>query len=308
MSNRTTLVFAVAAGLLLASAHAPAPAGPVAPTHKTLTQVEPRIPIGPDTTPGNSATVYHIFEPGSYYLTGDVTGVAGRHGILVSAPDVTIDLNGFRLQGVAGSSHGIFAQSTARNLVVRDGVLIGWDDAISGQNNPNARYERIRIDGCRGRGIVAGMHSVVADCTVYDCADEGIRGSDFCTVTRCTVSACETGILLLATGKVTDCLLENNTLHGVFVGSRGLIRGNHCVFNGNSSGGAGIYVPGQFNRIEGNSLVQNGRGIQVTGTRNVIVSNSASFNANNYTIGETNTVGPITSDLAAASAWANIAH
>jgi hypothetical protein len=47
---------------------------------KTLDEVEPRIPIGPDTTPGDSDSTYKITEPGSYYLTDNFTSDF-KHGI-----------------------------------------------------------------------------------------------------------------------------------------------------------------------------------------------------------------------------------
>ena len=315
MPRRSTLTAAIAAATLalaysstLAGPLDP-PAGPVAPTHKTLTDVEPRTPIGPDTTPGNPATIYQITQPGSYYLTGDVAGIVNRHGIYVSAPDVTIDLNGFTLRGVVGAAHGIYMSSDARNLVVRDGHLTGWDDAIAGLSGSGSRYERLTIDGGRGQGIVTGNSCVVSDCTVRFCADTGINAGFYSTVTDCSVSGNGSGIILLSNGTATDCFVHNNEIYGISAGSRSLIRGNHCVLNGlDNTSGAGIHTAGQLTRIEGNSLVQNERGIHVTGTRNVIVSNSASLNGTNYSIGGTNTAGPVTSDLATASAWANIAH
>jgi len=66
---------------------------------KTLDQVEARTPI--------SSLPYTITQPGSYYLTADLQGVAGQDGIYVPVDNVTIDLNGFALIGVAGSYSGI---------------------------------------------------------------------------------------------------------------------------------------------------------------------------------------------------------
>lgn len=67
------------------------PPGPVGPTMKTLDQVEPRTPI--------SAVPYTITEPGSYYLTGNMTMVAQGNAITIDADNVTLDLNGFTLDG-----------------------------------------------------------------------------------------------------------------------------------------------------------------------------------------------------------------
>src|SRR6185369_7398513 len=76
------------------------PAGPVASTMKTLSEVEPRIPINATTTPGDADSIFRITQPGSYFLTGNITGVNGKHGIEVAASSVTIDMRGFDLVGV----------------------------------------------------------------------------------------------------------------------------------------------------------------------------------------------------------------
>src|SRR5262249_21787578 len=90
------LTLAAAAGLLIAGPLTP-PAGPVASSYKTLTEVEPRIAINAVNTPGDNDSVYKITQPGSYYLTGNVQGALNRHGIEIAASNVTVDLMGFEL-------------------------------------------------------------------------------------------------------------------------------------------------------------------------------------------------------------------
>ncbi|MFN9976214.1 MAG: hypothetical protein ACK58T_40580, partial [Phycisphaerae bacterium] len=104
----------LAAGALLVGSNAAhagplnPPAGPIASTGKTLTEVEPRIAINSTNTPGSSATssIFRITQPGSYYLTGNVVGLAGRHGIEIAASSVTLDLGGFTVDGTASGSGG----------------------------------------------------------------------------------------------------------------------------------------------------------------------------------------------------------
>ena len=67
------------------------PPGAPAPTMKTLAEVEPRTPI--------SSIPITISEFGSYYLTGNLTGLPGTNGITIISDSVTIDLNGFALIG-----------------------------------------------------------------------------------------------------------------------------------------------------------------------------------------------------------------
>src|SRR5262245_50594054 len=107
--RRTVLVFAVAIGMTatLRAGDLNPPVGPITSTMKTLTEVEPRTPISLTTTPGDGDSLYKITQPGSYYLTGNVQGVAGKMGIEVVSSHVKIDLGGFQLLGVPGSLAGI---------------------------------------------------------------------------------------------------------------------------------------------------------------------------------------------------------
>jgi len=90
MKQALTVLGAVAslAGLFIAySAWAgplDPPAGPVTSTYKTLTEVEPRTAINTTNTPGDADSLFKITQPGSYYLTGNITGVAAKHGIEIA--------------------------------------------------------------------------------------------------------------------------------------------------------------------------------------------------------------------------------
>ena len=102
------------------------PAGPIAGTMKPLDQVEPRVPIGPSTTPGDPDSTYRITSLGSYYLAADVAGEVGKAGIEIAAERVTVDLMGYSVAGVAGTLSGITVVGTRDNIVVRNGFAIGW--------------------------------------------------------------------------------------------------------------------------------------------------------------------------------------
>jgi hypothetical protein len=93
---------------------------------KSLDQIEPRTPI--------SYEEYYIGSPGSYYLTANLTGAnAGNpYGIWIASDNVTIDLNGFCLQGGSGSSSGIYIYGNHTNITVRNGTITGWGgDGVS---------------------------------------------------------------------------------------------------------------------------------------------------------------------------------
>src|SRR5262245_49232138 len=70
------------------------PPGAPAPTMKSLEQVEPRTPI--------SSLPFTISSSGSYYVTRNLAGAIGLHGITVDSSGVTLDLGGFELTGGSG--------------------------------------------------------------------------------------------------------------------------------------------------------------------------------------------------------------
>lgn len=81
-----------------------APTGPPNPTMKALDQIASTgVAINQLNTPGNASATFVINSPGSYYLTGNLSGVSGKSGILLNSNNVTIDLNGFALLGAVGT-------------------------------------------------------------------------------------------------------------------------------------------------------------------------------------------------------------
>src|SRR5262249_51241586 len=79
------------------------PPGAPASTKKPLHQLQPRTPVYATHTPGDTDILFKITQPGSYYLTGNVTGVNAKHCVEIASSGVTLDLNGFDLVGVPGS-------------------------------------------------------------------------------------------------------------------------------------------------------------------------------------------------------------
>ncbi len=79
-----------------------------------------------------------ISKPGSYRLTGDVTVPDGVDGIDITAPFVTLDLNGFAVRGpvtctgsgislsCSGGTSGTGINASKRHVTVRNGVVQGF--------------------------------------------------------------------------------------------------------------------------------------------------------------------------------------
>ena len=199
-----------------------------------------------------------------------------------------------------------------------------------------------RVAGCTarlngGHGIQVGSDSIVTDCTATD-NSIGIFTGDHCTIVNCvakgnandgfqvnifgTVRSCsayvngDDGFQVNVGSTISGCIASTNTGDGIDVNGHCLIIGNTCQFNGHNEGdGAGIFAAGvnSGNRIEGNNVTNNDRGIDVDGGGNIIIKNTASGNGTDYDIDAGNHYGEIISNPGAAfdgaatnfNAWAN---
>lgn len=242
----------VAAGVSAAGPLNPPP-GPIMPTYKTLAEVEPRTPINAVTTPGDVDSVYKITQPGSYYLTGPITGEAGKSGIEIeiAAPadaTVTIDLSGFEMVGVANSLAGIQLRQVQGvappRLSIRNGAVRGFGGTgISASHTPAAQYHNLLIAGNGSWGLYAGANSIVTDCIARDNADRGIYAGNNSHVARCIAdSNGSLGITASSNSTITDCSAEQNESYGIVAYSPATIRG--CVAQDNTSDGISLLPPG----------------------------------------------------------------
>lgn len=202
------------------------PAGPVASSGKTTQEIfdkaaaaEPRTPISAETTPGDADSTFKIAAPGSYYLTRNMLGGAGKHGIEIASGGVTLDLNGFELAGFPGTLSGIHCTATmARGITIINGTVRNWGgdgvDVISGSPF-QCQVKGVNAIGNGGSGIRTGSGSIVTDCTA---AANGNFGFDL--VTACVV---------------TTCVATSNGSHGFDVGQNCTITG--CTSSLNTQGG-----------------------------------------------------------------------
>src|SRR5262245_2012030 len=114
----------IAAGTFIAAGPLSPPAGPVASSYKTLSEAEPRVAINSLVGTGGPTWTYSINQPGSYYLTGNLVGENGKRVVRIGADNVTIDLNGFTIDGSAGATRGIDGETLdANNVTVRNGTI-----------------------------------------------------------------------------------------------------------------------------------------------------------------------------------------
>lgn len=228
----------LAAGALMASSTAHAgpldpPAGPVAPTPGP----EPRIAINATNTPGDGASLYRITQAGSYYLTGNIAGVAGKNGIVIAANGVTLDLNGFELVGGSGSLDGVTSLGgLLRTCRVVNGTVRSWGGNgvafVSGQEH-HVRDVHARAN--LGAGITCGAASVIESCTAANNTSDGIACLTNSVVRQCTAFFNGgNGISAGAGGLVSECTGIGNTLYGISV-TQSIVA--TCTTTGNARSG-----------------------------------------------------------------------
>ncbi len=258
------------------------PAGPVAPTYKTLNEVEPGIAVNAANTPGDADAVFKITKPGRYFLTGDVTGAAGKSGIEIEASYVTLDMKGFQLKGVPGSLTGIDGNGTgpgsptsASYVTLKNGTIMGWGSNGTTANNAGAWViEEVKFSNNTGTGITVNSGTVFTRCYFYGNSTDGCETSNHVEFYYCFGSLngghgfaagsdsafvnCEagsnggSGIVVPLGGRVTGCTTTLNNSVGIVLGDGGSV--DNCHVDSNKAGGIIVGKGGNVSRcaVNGN--------------------------------------------------------
>jgi hypothetical protein len=185
------------------------PPGAPAPTMKSLDQMEARTAIT------NISSLVTISQPGSYYLTHNLTVTTGD-AIDITASQVTLDLNGFTISSTAASATGTAiylarldgnTDITILNGHIKSGVtntsagVFGGSGFVNGiylnnsASSSNIRIDGISVYGCLGYGIGLGYNNstVVDSCNVKVAGVAGIYAD---VVTRSAALTCGSGGIL----------------------------------------------------------------------------------------------------------------
>lgn len=234
----------VAAGALVLPALGPLdpPPGPVAPTPGP----EPRTALSQTSTPGDAAAVFRITRPGSYYLAANLAGESGKSGIVITADDVTLDLMGFSLSGVAGSRDGVRVEGARSNIAVRNGTLRGWGaTGFEGAEMKSGTLEslnasggtvgitcgsNVRLTRClatenQSLGLGTGSGCVLTECAAISNGGPGIACAGSCTLSMCVArfNAGGDGIYLSDNCQAYACTSEINNGHGYYLDGGGTL-------------------------------------------------------------------------------------
>jgi hypothetical protein len=234
------------------------PGGAPGPTMKTLDQVQPRIPIDADHTPGDASNTFIIKRPGSYYLTKNVFTASGD-GIRVEASGVTIDLSGFQISGPGGSSAGIVLANNdpifADNCTIKNGHITGFGTGLIGTSK-GGTVANLTVSGCKSDGIAlidsnwqltdcvshdnggsgfniynvlsSASSATLVRCSAFNNAGNGISASNNSALFQCRATANASsaassfGIVVGVGSAVVDCVVASNaTTNATHTGSTG---------------------------------------------------------------------------------------
>jgi parallel beta-helix repeat protein len=264
---------------------------------KTLDQIEPRTPI--------SALPFTISAPGSYFITGNLTGVAGQHGITINADHVTLDLGGFELVGPGGAvTAGIRVINAHVNATIRNGTVRGWlSSSVVAETSTcmEMHVENVRVFNGGSAGILLGNNGTAKACEVRGCVAFGISGGTSCKVLECTAVG-QTGpggdgINVGADSIVTDCVANGNGSDGIQVGSASRISG--CAASGNTTNGLNV---APRSTVRDCSADSNGAaGLTAIGSVSVMNSNASGNGTHGFTLSSGCT-------LSNCSATTNVTH
>jgi hypothetical protein len=189
--------------LLLAQGSLTPPGAP-APTMKSLDQIEPRTPI--------SSLPFGVNSSGSYYLTTNLVATPGA--ISIFAENVTLDLNGFTIDGLSNAPFAVIVYS-GKNLTVRNGTIRGFSSggtAVDGRSTI-CRFEGVQLTMNAGTGLWCGVGSSFFNCSFSsNIAAQAISVSGgACVVENCTFVGNNIPMQLGAGSVVSSCTLSNNS-------------------------------------------------------------------------------------------------
>ena len=208
-----------------------------------------------------------ITAAGSYRLTSNLTVPdENTDGIVVSADDVSIDMNGFAIIGPV----------TCTGLPLTCTHTSGTGDGIVGPSAAftNTSVRNGSVTGMGNHGVSLGEQAEVTDLRVRSNRSNGIYVQTASTVMRSTAHKNGgTGIRTESAGTVSDSIAHANGTSGIYAQQGSTVSGNTVRNNGHN--GIGV---AQGSTVSGNTAYNNASdGIEVA-AGSTVLGNTARSN------------------------------
>lgn len=232
----------------------------------------------PTVIPGGAfASTYVISSPGSYVLGGNRSANTSIYVIEIAAPDVTLDLNGFKLSNVVGGSKvgGGIHVPTPENVEIRNGTIADAGNfGIRAKAGKGIRVTDVRVAGADYAGIyletaaaqvdrcnvtdsvdygiwASGGGALITDCVVNGLANaSGVTVANGAKVLRTTARGCAKGFQVFSSTAV-DCIATGNSV-GFHLSDCATLRGIESIKNT-----AGAFTNETSNLIVGSRITNN---------------------------------------------------
>jgi hypothetical protein len=223
------------------------PAGPVAPSGRTLDEIYNHIPAGGGGGDGRTVVMggsgVTISAPGSYVLGGNCDDVT------ISADQVTLDLNGYTVSNGGSSGSGITVEGTVKGIVVRNGRVAGFQNGLLVNGAATGVVlEDLVVQEAKTTGISVGPSARcvrLRRCTVQDTGATTVSGDPSFVIQGISVSA--------GGSVIEECVVQRLFYNGSGTGTlRGILCGfghghtvSRCVVSSDvSTTGTGVMIIG----------------------------------------------------------------
>ncbi|MBY0400485.1 right-handed parallel beta-helix repeat-containing protein [Myxococcota bacterium] len=214
--------------------------------------------------PGDPAGMpVQITSTGSYRLTSNLTPPNQDTNVIsISAAGVSVDLNGFAIQGgnttfpCSSPGSGVGVTSSASATSVSNGSIQGMGTVgVQLVASTVARVERVIAELNCGTGIVVGNGSLVTNSVARNNSGQGIS--------------------VLPTSRVSDSVANSNSGNGIF-GPTGYVSVDGCVTNGN--GFWGIRIESAASLVTDSMATGNGQSGIYLHTGSLVLRSSTNSN------------------------------
>lgn len=242
-----------------------------------------------------SSIPFTISQPGSYYLTQNLSGTSG---ITISASNVHIDLNGNALSGTAGNTvAGIGYSGTISNITITNGFITNWGkEGINLSASSAVSLSDIVVSGNGLDGIYSGNKTIVTRIIAHDNGSDGIDLGESSTIENSVaednvndgIELDHGGIIKNCVAKsnmgigfrttnfavLTECTSQSNTSHGFSTGTGS----NIYKCNAKSNGQNGFFILSSSQLGDNVSNLNSTNGYQISGNDCILKNNHAQGN------------------------------